>query len=602
MTVRYATYLDDDRTINGERIETLPYREALGGSLKPGDHVHLMAGKYWPPQQRRSETTLEVTPKPIVLKGLKATEAAPTRICGAGRSSIMCGSNAAVPIYPDMPTKDHFAFFKLIDCEWLEIDGMAFESCWPAAIYLENCRYITIRNIAAIDGVYVVFARGMGTKNILVENVDWRQDPSGQTWPVLDWQQVHDGRYSYLNGALLGSDAVKGNVVVRHCRVRDAFNAIRLAAPRGTDMRCANINVEIYDNDFERIRDNAVEPERHALNWWVRHNRIANCHSWFSFDNTAGGWRYFFGNTGWFTSKPGQAFDPNTGGKVFKFRKKKSLESPDQPFFAMHNSWYLRSFLAKKSNVKGFKHLNNAVQFCQSDDHCGDACSERPSLVGDDFMNLGWKRSVTFNGDLCNVSFGAVLGENGQEEQGQVDPAFRFKLPTGGNMTPADGAPRGVDIALKAGKDWPGAEDWASGDGDKNRQVGAVQKDGSLFQGPAFVALALGKEDRAWISRVVRTVDEIKISFTLPLKRFAGTIKLIAPGERATTKVGAQTKGRDLYIFAPPEGRRVLDLRDVTIVLPKALSSGNGQPVTTWASPCTNIVSAAQRKVMKKAK
>jgi hypothetical protein len=85
-------------------------------------------------------------------------------------------------------------------------------------------------------------------------------------------------------------------VIVRGNHVRDAYNAIRMVVRNPDICDACNWNVEICDNRFERIRDNPIEPEGHALNWFVHDNQFVNCHAWFSLDGVRGG--YFYPNLG----------------------------------------------------------------------------------------------------------------------------------------------------------------------------------------------------------------------------------------------------------------------------------------------------------------
>ena len=113
------------------------------------------------------------------------------------------------------------------------------------------------------------------------------------------------GRLRHQNGAFFGSDDVRGSVVIRDNVIRHAFNAIRMdiSNPLQEEMKKNetlrdgyNTNVEIYRNRFEYIRDNIVEPEFSAANWWFYENTILNAHAWFSLDGLYGGDWFIFGN------------------------------------------------------------------------------------------------------------------------------------------------------------------------------------------------------------------------------------------------------------------------------------------------------------------
>ena len=492
-TMHYVTLHGDQRTVDGEVRDTQDLATVFENHPRAGDVVQVLAGKYWPLIETQNEN-LEVVPRAIEIRGLRGTRDRPITIRGLGKQTILCGSNAAVPLYPDLPDRRHFAFFKLIDCEWVIIESFSVESCWPCFVYLEASRHITVRDIEAVDSLYLIFARGRLCHHLLIEDNDWSQDPSGAVWRHLDWVDVHHGDYRYLNGGLFGSEGITGSVVVRRNRVRDAYNVIRMVADRGDAREQTNLNVEIYENEFTRIRDNVVEPEGNAINWWVHHNRIENCHAWFSLDGVSGGYRYIFSNLGWFNDWPGQPKDDNKGGKVLKFAKR-SLYNQDHPTFVFHNSWFLRIYVAKKGLTERFHHWGNAIRYCDPEGFEGAICQLRTGLVSDDFLGDGWQDSVFFDHDLCNRPFGDKLINNGQEENGTVDPEFQFVNPRDGDLRPAlPDIPAAAPIVLKAGEDWPGSSDWSSASEGDNIKVGAWQ-DAELMRGPSFVFYDPGLEE-----------------------------------------------------------------------------------------------------------
>ena len=113
--------------------------------------------------------------------------------------------------------------------------------------------------------------------------------------------------FRYFNGGFLSAKGIAGKVVVRGNRIRDAFNGVRMKADRADPGQSPRLNADVHivENDFVRIRDNPVEPEVFAYNWHVRHNRILDCHAWFSFDGVTGGFWYFYGNPAIFAAGRG---------------------------------------------------------------------------------------------------------------------------------------------------------------------------------------------------------------------------------------------------------------------------------------------------------
>jgi hypothetical protein len=64
------------------------------------------------------------------------------------------------------------------------------------------------------------------------------------------------------------------------------------------------INQARFRHRLRTARDDPVEPEDQAINWWIHHNPIYNSHGWFSVDGVGGGPVYIWGNVGWFDDKP----------------------------------------------------------------------------------------------------------------------------------------------------------------------------------------------------------------------------------------------------------------------------------------------------------
>ena len=78
-----------------------------------------------------------------------------------------------------------------------------------------------------------------------------------------------------------------------------------------------NRNVDIADNCFSYIRDNAFEPERAANGWTIHGNTVCEVHAALSLDNVEGA-VYFYDNLLVSSVRPG---GPNSGGRAIKFLK-----------------------------------------------------------------------------------------------------------------------------------------------------------------------------------------------------------------------------------------------------------------------------------------
>lgn len=305
---------------------------------------------------------------PVRLQGVRATADRPLVIRAADEDWISGGAVpdpdwGDVPPAVDAPRKPDvgdFAFLAILDCEHVVIDGLKLRDFWPTILFIKNSRRVTIRNCVFRHGTYAIFAKGGKTSHLLVESNEWQQDdsPDHALWTRIDWARAHggensDGLYRYFNGGFLSTKAIRGHVVVRGNRIMDAYNGVRMkgeeTARDKPPPRDVNSDVHIYDNDFVRIRDNPIEPEASAWNWHVRHNRLLDCHSWFSVDGVRGGFWYIYGNTGRFESRQGQPGQPaHTMGRVLKLSyaanptEDGNPDVPDAPWYVFNNSWHLR--------------------------------------------------------------------------------------------------------------------------------------------------------------------------------------------------------------------------------------------------------------------
>ena len=113
----------------------------------------------------------------------------------------------------------------------------------------------------------------------------------GRIWDQIHWKDIHGPPLPRreLDGDFFRSKDIKGNVIVRHNFIAQAFNLLDVFAERAplpgeSTAGCG------YRNTFTFIRDNAVEAENSATNWWVFENRIYNCHTWFAFEQCNGGY------------------------------------------------------------------------------------------------------------------------------------------------------------------------------------------------------------------------------------------------------------------------------------------------------------------------
>lgn len=236
----------------------------------------------------------------------------------------------------------------LWESAFVDIADVGFRECWLAAVATYSSSNISLRG-SIIEGSTYAFA-AIARKGFpetahsfeIVGNV-WRQSPSTyrwsatrcdvhhdwscpvSTWSDVPWAIVHHHFWSPLNGALFTAKDILGNVRIAHNKVIDAYNGIRvrlsdvcLADPRCRDR--ANAGFEIVGNTFEKIRDNAIEPEGRAAYWIIKHNTFADVYAAISTDGVAGRDFLVFGNVFALDNIPGsRCLDEGwTGSRQFR--------------------------------------------------------------------------------------------------------------------------------------------------------------------------------------------------------------------------------------------------------------------------------------------
>lgn len=599
--VLYITYKADCRMVHVEDRDELFTTRTLADALncvRPGDILQLLPGKYWPPILYDEDSGAPPACRPIKMAEIKGWPEAPVTIRGMGAATLLDGGLGGVPHDSMLPTMKHFAFFKLKDCAWIEFEHFHVENCWPSFLYIEDSSYVTVRKVVAKDSRYMAYARGQSTHHILLEQNRWRQDPTSSMWRDLLWLDSKKKRYFYYNGGIFGSYGIAGSVVLRGNTLCDTFNGMRMKTEKGK-IDSQNHNVEIYDNTMLRTRDNPIEPETAAMNWWVHHNRIHNAHAWFSFDEVAGGYWYVFGNTGWITDKPSSRLDPNRGGKVYKYDDDGPY--PTKPTFFFNNSYYLYNSLIKGGVTTKLTHVNNAVLFRDSlpalaPEQEGALCDMPPTVrrpfpdghygedrfVGTDFMPDGWDSAVVFDWDLTNLPWPPKIVDNSQEQHGIFDASAAFEDPDQGDLRLVNGTPSGCPVTLRSVEDWPANEDWTSG---PDTPIGAYDADAELIDGPAFVFLEpkAPAGDYAEMPRLVRLSEApgaVALTFSTPLKG-PGPVRLLLKVKDRKFWADAELEGRVLTAVLPDS---VSGMRLRKVWLPDALQGANGEYVTLWAS------------------
>jgi parallel beta-helix repeat protein len=228
------------------------------------------------------------------------------------------------PVYYAPRFEDH-AMIRLSGAEHVSIEGITIRNSWPNGIYIQDSRNISISDSEFEGATFAIHASGERTSHIRLEQNRWTQVPgSGKRFfETVHWEHAHHGRTNYLNGAFFGSENIVGDVSISRNQIRNAFNGIRMEVdPKrclspDTCTKQLNRNVNIADNCFSFIRDNAFEPERAANDWTIHGNTVCEAHAALSLDNVEGA-VYFYDNLLVSSVRPG---GPNSGGRAIKFLK-----------------------------------------------------------------------------------------------------------------------------------------------------------------------------------------------------------------------------------------------------------------------------------------
>lgn len=468
-------------------------------NLEPGLTIHLEPGRYTEPViienfKGRPDQPLVITGAPgVVFDGNVAFTDFEPEAC----REIKRGDN-----YPNLAHIAYRGFFRIYNSTGITIDNLTIRRYWPTGIYFNASRHLRFANLRMEDATFAIYGEGDNAAHILVEKCDWRQDTSEMMlWSVLGWVPLHGeddcicGARAF-DGAFFRTRNIEGHVILRHNRIRHAANGIHMFnREHGKRRRGLNNNVQIYGNRFEYIRDNVIEPERRAVNWWVHHNEIFNCHKWFSLEMDSYGYFYIFGNRGWFDAKPGPADDEHTGGAVFKFPGK--IRDVVGPIYVFNNSWYLRSSYIKKKKIQRFYHWDNAMAYCLPEHHPPSDCQYLKAFFGKHrkqpdgrvkkpFTKQWARYAIVFdNNCVGHPGYPHLFCKQGWAVEKDIGAYPLFTNPRRGRfeplpLSPLIGTARPRDLELPLSGHWP-----PPGAPYPVANIGACQQ-GGIIEGPAF--------------------------------------------------------------------------------------------------------------------
>ncbi|WP_372369237.1 hypothetical protein [Candidatus Uabimicrobium sp. HlEnr_7] len=445
---------------------------------------------------------------------------------------------------------------------WITISNIEFRDYWNTTILIKNSSYITVSNCKFTGARWPIFARGKKTHHLLVDSNSWTQDPSGDMWRKIPWAESHHGEYGFYNGALLGGKQILGSVVFRNNLVSYAYNAIRIVGNR-KDHYQDNFNVEVYANKFEYIRDNPVEPEGSASNWWIHHNKFYNCYALLSFTEVAGENWFVFRNIGWWDEAPGDN-GGHSRGKIYKFAN--TGPYPRGNFWAFHNSWYSRSPLTMGGTTRYFHHYNNAIFYTRE---VAMLETDADSKIQHEIFDPSYK--LDYN--ISNLSYPEKILQQDYEQHSLVQDTKFVDAPNG-NFCLQENSP-----AIDSGKVLQ-IQSWRSQFIGAAPDIGAFEKTAWL-PGPPFRFMSGIYEERP---RIVRLQQQktLTIWFSVPMEEKQIEITIVSEGKSISQF--AQIKGHTLTSKIPKSTKPYI------IYLPKNLYGQNKRGLTLWSCQYNNIL------------
>lgn len=432
----------------------------------PGDEIRLLPGIYY---GKTSITTFAgEAENPLVI--MSDSPASESYAIIDGGVELVDGVTTSGSVANDLSNHG----FELRNCSWITFKNLKFQNCWAHTIVIRSSQYIKVTGCDIRCGKRSIYPRN-ASHHVLVENTYWELDP--RVWDTWDWASLHHGvggspagiaELEHFNGGLLHPKESYGSLIMRGCVLKNCFNGFRTKPSKWQE----DGNVEIYNNVFINVRDNAFEPEYFAWNIHFYHNTIYNSHKSFSIDDCEGGPIYVYGNI------QSQELNPEMGlhyvggypdgiTGIWKFKGPDVLS---EPCYAFNNSFYTHAtaFKSGEATNRHMKHFNNAYEFFTSESRSGE--------IG----LTDWHDSFEFDNDAINLTWPDNIVDHDQEEHGVLTNEL-FVDGLGEDLRLKPGSP-----CVDAGKVMEFPEfDWIQSYEGSAPDIGAFEGD-KLVEGPPF--------------------------------------------------------------------------------------------------------------------
>ncbi|MEM6286062.1 MAG: T9SS type A sorting domain-containing protein [Bacteroidota bacterium] len=419
----YVSPSGDDAAA-GDRDTPLRSFEVAFGRADAGDTVRLLPGRYTGTHRLRGGGG--TADRPVVV------------IADTPGSAVIDGARAPGL---DQPAR----CLTIEDTRGVVVQELVFENCWTDVVRIDRSGYVTFAGNVFRGGRRAIEPRG-GTHHVLVEGNTFEQDE--RVWTTWAWDDLHHGEnepLAHFNGALLHPNDSDGGHVMRGNTIRNVFNGFRTKPSRARE----DTNIEVTDNLFVNVRDNAIEPEVHVWNHHYARNRFVNSRKSFSIDEVRGGAVYIWGNVQWQEAAPVLGPSTQGGGRQRISGLWKFQESPlADTVWVFNNSFYTEAGVFKdlRAPFPNLRHTNNAYAFIGSGrwrmDHWDDSFAVDHDCANDDPPQAARDAGQAANAVRTDVLFADGLAGDLtlRTDSPCRDAGAALRLPAFGWTQPFEGA------------------------------------------------------------------------------------------------------------------------------------------------------------------